>query len=74
MATHGSESLADGKKESAESRPDLARVTGRVSRADLFTAILQLSVTCPSGYQTTLVETTDGKVYQGLWLMTRWIA
>lgn len=46
--------------------PDLAGVTGRFSRADLFTAILQPSREVPARYQATLVESADGKVYQGL--------
>lgn len=46
--------------------PDLAGVTQRFSRADLFTAILQPSRDVPARYQTTLVETHDGKVYQGI--------
>jgi putative heme-binding domain-containing protein len=45
--------------------PDLRGVTGRFSRADLFTAILQPSRDVPPRYQTTLLATTDGKVYQG---------
>jgi putative heme-binding domain-containing protein len=46
--------------------PDLTGVAGRFSRADLFTAILQPSRDIPPRYQTTFVETTDGKIYQGL--------
>lgn len=46
--------------------PDLVGVTQRFSRTDLFTAILQPSQTVPARYQTTLVETTEGKVYQGV--------
>jgi putative heme-binding domain-containing protein len=46
--------------------PDLAGVTGRFSRADLFTAMLQPSRDVPARYQTTLVETADGKLYQGI--------
>ena len=46
--------------------PDLAGVTGRFSRADLITAIVQPSRDISARYQTTVVETADGKVYQGL--------
>jgi len=46
--------------------PDLAGVAGRFSRADLFTAIIQPSCDVPARYQTTVVETADGKIYQGL--------
>jgi putative membrane-bound dehydrogenase-like protein len=46
--------------------PDLVGVTKRFSRADLFTAILQPSKDVPARYQTTLVETRDGKTYQGI--------
>ncbi len=46
--------------------PDLAGVAGRFSRQDLFTAILQPSRDVPARYQTTLVETKNGNVYQGL--------
>src|SRR5262249_6077299 len=46
--------------------PDLQGVAGRFSRADLFTAILQPSRDVPARYQTTVIETTEGKVYQGL--------
>lgn len=46
--------------------PDLAGVGGRFSRADLFTAIIQPSRDVPARYQATVVETADGKVYQGL--------
>jgi putative membrane-bound dehydrogenase-like protein len=46
--------------------PDLAGVTGRFSRPDLFTSILQPSRDISPRYQTTLVETSEGKVYQGL--------
>lgn len=46
--------------------PDLVGVTGRFSRGDLFTAILQPSKDVPARYQTTLVETRDGKTYQGI--------
>jgi putative heme-binding domain-containing protein len=46
--------------------PDLQGVTGRFSRADLFTAILQPSKDVSPRYRTTQVGTTDGKVYQGL--------
>ncbi len=46
--------------------PDLHGVTGRFSRSDLFTAILQPSKDISPRYRTTLVETADGKFYQGL--------
>ncbi|HZZ77218.1 MAG TPA: c-type cytochrome [Gemmataceae bacterium] len=46
--------------------PDLVGVTKRFSRADLLTAILQPSKDVPARYQTTLVETQDGKTYQGI--------
>src|SRR5439155_16349993 len=46
--------------------PDLHGVAGRFSRADLFTAILQPSKDISPRYRTTLVETTAGKVYQGI--------
>jgi putative heme-binding domain-containing protein len=46
--------------------PDLVGVTGRFSRADLLTAIIQPSKDVPTRYQTTVVETKDGKTYQGI--------
>jgi putative heme-binding domain-containing protein len=46
--------------------PDLVGVTGRFSRADLFTAILRPSKDVSPRYRTTLVTTVDGKLYQGL--------
>jgi putative heme-binding domain-containing protein len=46
--------------------PDLRGVTGRFSRADLFTAILRPSKEVPPRYRTTAVTTRDGKLYQGL--------
>ncbi|HEX8202540.1 MAG TPA: hypothetical protein VF590_18830 [Isosphaeraceae bacterium] len=46
--------------------PDLRGVTGRFSRADLFTAILRPSRDISPRYQTTLVATASGAVYQGL--------
>ncbi len=46
--------------------PDLAGVTGRFSRQDLFTAIVQPSRDVSPRYRTTLLNTEDGKVYQGL--------
>jgi putative heme-binding domain-containing protein len=45
--------------------PDLRGVTGRFSREDLFTAIVQPSRDVSPRYQTTLIATVDGKVYQG---------
>jgi putative heme-binding domain-containing protein len=46
--------------------PDLQGVTGRFSRADLFTAILQPSKDVAPRYRTTQITTADGKVYQGM--------
>jgi putative membrane-bound dehydrogenase-like protein len=46
--------------------PDLVGVANRFSRADLLTAIIQPSKDVPARYQTTLVETQDGKTYQGI--------
>jgi putative membrane-bound dehydrogenase-like protein len=46
--------------------PDLRGVTGRFSRADLFTAVLQPSRDISPRYRTTLVATHAGDVYQGL--------
>jgi putative heme-binding domain-containing protein len=46
--------------------PDLHGVSGRFSRGDLLTAILQPSKDVSARYQTTLIETTSGKVYIGL--------
>jgi putative membrane-bound dehydrogenase-like protein len=46
--------------------PDLHGVTGRFSRADLFTAILQPSKDVSPRYRTTEIGTSEGKVYQGL--------
>jgi putative heme-binding domain-containing protein len=46
--------------------PDLQGVTGRFSRDDLFTAILQPSKDVSPRYRTTQIVTSDGKVYQGL--------
>jgi putative heme-binding domain-containing protein len=46
--------------------PDLHGVASRFSRDDLFTAILQPSKDISPRYRTTLIATTDGKVYQGL--------
>lgn len=46
--------------------PDLRGVTGRFSRADLFTAIVQPSKDVSPRYRTTQITTAAGKVYQGL--------
>ena len=46
--------------------PDLAGAASRFSREDLFTAIAQPSRDVSPRYQTTLIETTSGKVYTGL--------
>jgi putative heme-binding domain-containing protein len=46
--------------------PDLRGVTGRFSRADLFTAIVQPSKDVSPRYLTTQITTAAGKIYQGL--------
>ena len=46
--------------------PDLRGAASRFSREDLFTAILQPSRDVSPRYQTTLVATADGKLYQGM--------
>jgi putative heme-binding domain-containing protein len=46
--------------------PDLAGSAGRFSRDDLFTAIVVPSRDVSSRYQTTIIETVQGKVYSGL--------
>lgn len=46
--------------------PDLAGVASRFSRTDLFAAILQPSKDVAARYQATVVETKDGKTYQGI--------
>jgi putative membrane-bound dehydrogenase-like protein len=46
--------------------PDLHGVTGRFSRGDLFTAIVQPSKDVSPRYRTTQITTAEGKVYQGL--------
>jgi putative heme-binding domain-containing protein len=46
--------------------PDLQGVAGRFSRDDLFTAIVQPSKDISPRYRTALLETTAGKVYQGI--------
>jgi putative membrane-bound dehydrogenase-like protein len=46
--------------------PDLHGVAKRFSRDDLLTAILQPSKDVSPRYQTTLIETTAGKIYMGL--------
>jgi putative membrane-bound dehydrogenase-like protein len=46
--------------------PDLAGVAGRFARDDLFAAILQPSRDVSPRYQMTLIETAEGKLYQGL--------
>lgn len=46
--------------------PDLAGVTGRFSREDLLTAIMIPSRDVSPRYQTTAIETRDGKVITGL--------
>lgn len=46
--------------------PDLAGVSARFSREDLFTAIVAPSRDVSNRYQTTVVTTKDGKSYSGL--------
>lgn len=46
--------------------PDLAGVARRFSRDDLFVAIAQPNRDVSSRYQTTVVETTSGKLFTGL--------
>jgi putative membrane-bound dehydrogenase-like protein len=46
--------------------PDLAGVAKRFSRDDLFTAIVNPNRDVSSRYQTTMVVTSEGKVYTGL--------
>lgn len=46
--------------------PDLGGVASRFSRDDLFTAIVIPSRDVSTRYQTTVVETKDGKTYSGL--------
>ncbi len=46
--------------------PDLSGVTGRFSREDLFTAILQPSRDISARYQSVTVGTHDGRIYQGI--------
>jgi putative membrane-bound dehydrogenase-like protein len=46
--------------------PDLAGVANRFSREDLFKAIVLPDLDVSPRYQTTLVETKQGKVYSGL--------
>lgn len=46
--------------------PDLRGITGRFSRDDVLTAIIQPSKDISNRYRTTLIETAEGKVYQGL--------
>lgn len=46
--------------------PDLAGVTRRFSKQDLFRAIADPSYQVPSRYQTTLFETDDGKYHSGI--------
>ncbi len=46
--------------------PDLAGVAGRFSRDDLFVSIVAPSRDVSTRYQTTVVETKDGKSYSGL--------
>jgi putative membrane-bound dehydrogenase-like protein len=46
--------------------PDLHGVTGRFSRADLFTAIVQPSKDISPRYRTTMIATNTGKIYQGM--------
>ena len=46
--------------------PDLSGAASRFSKEDLFTAIVLPSRDVPARYQTTIVQTTSGKVYSGL--------
>jgi putative heme-binding domain-containing protein len=46
--------------------PDLNGVAGRFSREDLFTAIVDPNRDVSARYQTTLIETRQGKTYSGL--------
>ena len=46
--------------------PDLAGSAGRFSRSDLFTAIVLPNRDVSPRYQTTVVQTSDGRVYNGL--------
>ncbi len=46
--------------------PDLKGVASRFSRDDLFLAIVQPSRDVSARYQTTIIETRDGKAYSGL--------
>ncbi len=46
--------------------PDLRGVASRFSQKDLLISIIQPSRDVSSRYQVTLIETKDGKVYQGL--------
>jgi len=46
--------------------PDLSGVAGRFSRDDLFTAIADPNRDVPNRYQTTMIETQNGKVFSGL--------
>jgi putative heme-binding domain-containing protein len=45
---------------------EMRGVTGRFSRADLFTAIVQPSKDVPPRYRTTQLTTAAGKTYQGI--------
>ena len=46
--------------------PDLSGAANRFSKEDLFAAILLPSRDVPARYQTTLVQTRDGKAFSGL--------
>ena len=46
--------------------PDLSGVANRFSKEDLFAAILLPSRDVPARYQTSLVQTRDGKTFSGL--------
>ena len=60
--------LSCGKCHGSRNRlgPDLAGVTKRFSKEDLFRAIADPGYQVPSRYQTTLFETEDGKYYSGI--------
>jgi putative membrane-bound dehydrogenase-like protein len=65
-AVFGKASCASCHSGSQALGPDLHGVTGRFSRADLFTAILQPSKDVSPRYRATQITTAAGKIYQGL--------
>ncbi len=66
QAVYVKASCASCHSGSAALGPDLAGVTGRFSRDDLFTAILQPSKDVSPRYRTTQLTTTRGQVHQGI--------